>query len=93
MLQAPCVVTVAVELRKCNECQMYGWASDNWRETGVFNYNNYYLVEVSLLYKCLAKFLVGLPIQLFFSTLLKDLTTDHFWLHSNPDHSKRFEQS
>ncbi|CAN0078565.1 unnamed protein product, partial [Pylaiella littoralis] len=43
---APNIVTVEVERRKCGSCGRPAWASDDWRKTGVFNYDNKYLVEL-----------------------------------------------
>ena len=84
------MATVAVEIRRCMRCLAYGWASDNWRETMVFNFNNYCLVEVSVLYRCLDQFIAGTPIQTFFATLLQPLSTDTCWLYKNPHLAKRY---
>lgn len=89
--QAPLVVSVKVERRKCGACGACAWASDNWRKTSVFNYNNYFLVELSLLYKCLGQFISGTTIQSFFVAHLEPLATNFGWLSENPDLAKRFD--
>lgn len=83
LVQVPYITTVAVEIRKCMKCLSYGWACDNWRETMVFNFNNYCLVEVSVLYRCLDEFVGGRPIETFFAHLLQPLTTNACWLLKN----------
>lgn len=88
--QVPQIVKVKVECRKCRACGASAWASDNWRETSVFNYNNYTLVELSLLYKCLAQFIRGTTIQSFFFAHLEPLTTDIGWLTENPALAERY---
>lgn len=87
--QVPHIATVAVEIRKCMRCLSYAWASDNWRETMVFNFNNYCLIEVSVLYRCLDEFIAGTPIETFFTHLLQPLTTNTCWLSQNPYLGKR----
>lgn len=70
---------------------MYGWASDNWRETMVFNYNNYYLVEISVLYDCLVLFLTDTPVQNFFAGLLQPLASNAVWMAQNRGLGIRFD--
>jgi len=89
-LQAPLIVSVKVERRKCGACGAYAWASDNWRETSVFNYNNYYLVELPFLYKGLEQFIGGTPIHNFFFAQFRPLTTNVGWLLENPELGARY---
>ena len=89
--QAPLIVSVQVERRRCGACGACAWASDNWRKTSVFNYNNYFLVELSLLYKCLRQFIRGTTIQSFFSAHLEPLATNIAWLLENPDLAARYD--
>lgn len=88
--QAPLVVRVTVERKKCLECGERAWASDNWRATGVFNYDNKLLVDVCLLYECRAHFIGGTPIQNFLFAHLEPLTTNIRWLSQNPDFATRY---
>lgn len=69
---------------------MCAWASDNWRDTSVFNFNNNLLVDLALLYKCLAQFIGGTPIQTFFFAHFEPLTTNLGWLSANPDLAARY---
>lgn len=88
--QAPLVTIVRVERRKCAACGTYAWASENWRETSVFNYDNNLLVGVSLLYKCRGQFLGGTPIQTFLFAHFEPLALDVLWLSENPDLAARY---
>ncbi|CAB1106086.1 unnamed protein product [Ectocarpus sp. CCAP 1310/34] len=81
--------TVSVHTNECKTCGNHGLASDNWRETGLFNYNNSYLVELAILYRCLEAFTRGTTISAFFETLLEPLASDLVWIKANPDLSKR----
>lgn len=84
-------MSVKVERQKCTSCGACAWASDNWRETSVFNYNNYHLVELSLLYKCLDQFITGTTIQSFFVAHLGPLKKNIGWLRENPDLADRYD--
>lgn len=88
--QAPLVVKVMVERKKCLECRERAWASDMWRETHVFNYDNKLLVDVSLLYKCRAQFIGGTPIQIFFFAHFEPLRANIRWLSQNRDFATRY---
>eukprot|EP00903_Cladosiphon_okamuranus_P021995 g20222.t1 len=95
--EAPQVVSVWVERKKCLVSGERAWASDNWRETCVFNFDNKLLVDVSLLYKCRAQFIGGTPIQIFLCAHLEPLAANSLWLLENPvfgpsiiDKSSRF---
>lgn len=79
------MATVRVERWKCEQCGTYAWASDDWRKTGVYNYNNHLLIEMSLLYSCRDAFMQGTPIQTFFATFLERLQEDCDWSDANPD--------
>lgn len=57
----------------------------------MFNYNNYSLVELSLLYKCLKQFIGGTTIQSFFFAHMQPLTTNIGWLSENPELAKRYD--
>lgn len=89
LLQGPGMSKVNVHTNECETCGIHGLASDNWRETGLFNYNNSYLVELSILYRCLEAFTRGTTISAFFETFLEPLASDLVWSNSNPDLSKR----
>ena len=89
--QMPSLVTVTVERRVCKKCGIYAMASDNWRETGVYNYNNNYMVAVSILYNCLDAFISGVPIQDFFATYMRSLALDYIWAYKNPAEHHRYE--
>ncbi|CAB1101678.1 unnamed protein product [Ectocarpus sp. CCAP 1310/34] len=65
-----------VERRKCGTCGACAWASDNLRKTSVFNLKNYFLVKLSLLYKCFGQFIRGTTIQSFFFSHVEPLTTN-----------------
>lgn len=86
----PNVVTVTVERRVCEKCGIYAMASDNWRETGVYNYNNSYMVAVTILYNCLDAFISGTPIQDFFTTFVAPLGADYSWAYNNPEAHHRY---
>lgn len=90
--QAPRLMTVTVERRVCNTCGIYAMASDNWRETGVYNYNNNYIVAVPIMYNCLDAFISGTPIQDFFTTFVAPLAEDIVWADENPDLHQRYER-
>ena len=79
-----------VERRKCHDCGTCAWASDNWRETSVFNYNNKYLLEVPILYNCLAQFIGGTPIQNYFFALFQPLRTNVVWLSEDGKLAARY---
>lgn len=72
------------------DCGTCAWASDNWRETSVFNYNNKCLLDLSLLYNWLAQFIRGTPIQNYFFALFEPLQTDVAWLSENPTLAARY---
>ncbi|CAB1102259.1 unnamed protein product [Ectocarpus sp. CCAP 1310/34] len=79
---------VNVNTNGCATCGIHGLASDNWRETGLFNYNNSYLVELSILYRCLETFTRGTTKSAFFETFLEPLASDLVWSKANPDLAK-----
>lgn len=81
---------VHVERRECKGCGLYAWASDNWRTTGLFNYNNSYLVEVSILYDCLKAFSKGVHITSFFEMFLEPLDGSLEWGDANPELASRY---
>eukprot|EP00752_Nemacystus_decipiens_P015187 g13523.t1 len=93
LTEEPLIVSVKVERRKCTSCGACAWASDNWQETSVFNYNNYHLVEVSLLYKCLDQFITGTTIQSFFAAHLGPLKRNIRWLRENPALAKSITET
>lgn len=82
--------SVLVERRECKSCGLYAWASDNWRTTGLFNYNNSYLVEIPILYDCLEAFSKGVPISTFFELFLTPLKSKLKWKDANPELASRF---
>lgn len=88
-------MAVKVERRKCSACGTCAWASDDWRNTMVFNYDNDCLVEISLMYECLTAFVSGTPIQNFFSANFAPLMDDLRWLSrkENEVYAARCEES
>lgn len=82
---------VKVERRKCDACGARAWASDNWRETSVFNHDDKYMVELSLLYKCLDQFIGGTTIQNFFFAHFASLKTNVGWMSENGDLAARYD--
>ncbi|CAB1108758.1 unnamed protein product [Ectocarpus sp. CCAP 1310/34] len=89
LTEGPGMSKVNVHTNECETCGIHGLASDNWRETGLFNYNNSYLVELSILYRCLEAFTRGTTISAFFETFLEPLASDLVWIKANPDLSTR----
>lgn len=84
------MATVTVEVHTCAKCGTCGWASDDWRTTGLFNYNNACLVEVALLYDCLKAFAKGVDIATFFRNALRRLEGKGIWTDANPDLAERY---
>ncbi|CAB1098302.1 unnamed protein product [Ectocarpus sp. CCAP 1310/34] len=89
LTEGPGMSKVNVHTNECETCGIHGLASENWRETGLFNYNNSYLVELSILYRCLEAFTRGTTISAFFETFLEPLASDLVWIKANPDLSNR----
>lgn len=81
---------VFVERRECKPCGLNAWASDNWRTTGFFNYNNSYLLEIPILYDCLEAFSKGVPIATFFEIFLAPLKSNFKWMDANPELACRY---
>ena len=62
--EGPLLVPVNVVRRRCNGCTIKPWASDDWRSTGVFNCDNFLLLELRLVYLCLEAF-VGITLTIY----------------------------
>lgn len=75
---------VTVDLKECMKCGVQAWASDNWRTTGMMNFNNNLLVDIRILVDTRALYMEGLPIQAIFETLFDPLLDEHLWSKEYP---------
>ncbi|CAB1097851.1 unnamed protein product [Ectocarpus sp. CCAP 1310/34] len=89
LTEGPGMSKMNVHENECETSAIHGLASDNWRETGLFNYNKSYLVELFILCRCLEAFTRGTTLSAFVETFLEPLASDLVWIKANPDLSKR----
>ncbi|CAN0357126.1 unnamed protein product [Ectocarpus sp. 6 AP-2014] len=75
---------VDVERKKCNTCNLRGWAGDNFLEDGVFNYNENIVVELRVLYQLRLAFRAGTPVSTWLRTFLQPRLDNMDWLEQNP---------
>ncbi|CAN0257207.1 unnamed protein product [Ectocarpus sp. 8 AP-2014] len=75
---------VDVERKKCNTCNLRGWAGDNFLEDGVFNYNENIVVELRVLYQLRLAFRAGTPVSTWLRTFLQPRLDSMDWLEQNP---------
>ena len=81
-------VTVEVHTRaKCGTC---GWADNDWRSTGLFNYNDACLIEVALLHDGLKEFPKGVDIPTFFWNVLRRLEEKATWADAHPNLAEKY---
>ncbi|CAM9496574.1 unnamed protein product, partial [Laminaria digitata] len=80
---------VSVEVRECLTCGAQAWASDNWRTTGMFNFNNKLLVDIRILVRARGLFTRGLPVESVFEQLFAALKSNFRWLEENPELARR----
>ena len=80
---------VVVEKRWCEKCSLREWAGDNWRDDWVFNFNNYLLLELSVLHDIREALRLGTPIATHLRQFFAPTLADTVWLRENPILARR----
>lgn len=78
------VRTVIVEKGRCDTCWAQPWASDNWRTTGMLNFNNFLVMDIRILVAVRGFYMKGLPIQPIFEQIFAPSKSDCMWMEQNP---------
>ena len=76
-------------MKVCTTCWARPWASDDWRTTGMLNYNNKLLVDIRLLVRTRNWYRMGTPLSVIFHEFLTECKNDYDWVDKNDEMAQR----